>query len=107
MRPPSSAGDTTDAWARYTPIHRISLTPEEKTFHMNLEPFINQSHYVVLESASYCSIFKKFRSLGLRHMAVINFRNQVIGIVTRKDLARYETEIVDGNVGIQERSIVL
>ena len=34
---------------------RISLTPEEKTFHMNLEPFINQSHYVVLE-VSLCYI---------------------------------------------------
>ncbi|XP_005096600.1 H(+)/Cl(-) exchange transporter 7 [Aplysia californica] len=95
-----------DCYPRYTPIQRISLTSEERNYHMNLEPFINQSHYVVLESASYTSIFKKFRSLGLRHMVVINFRNEVIGIVTRKDLARYTTAVNDGIVTIEERTIV-
>ncbi|CAL1536656.1 unnamed protein product [Lymnaea stagnalis] len=95
-----------ESYPRYTPIQRISISPEEKSFHMNLAPFINQSHYVVLESSSYSSIFKKFRSLGLRHMVVINFRNQVIGIVTRKDLARYMTECKNGEITIQEKKII-
>ncbi|XP_059172369.1 H(+)/Cl(-) exchange transporter 7-like [Physella acuta] len=95
-----------ESYPRYTPIQRISISPEEKKFSLNLAPFINQSHYVVLETASYSSIFRKFRSLGLRHMVVINFKNQVIGIVTRKDLARYMTESKNGEISIRERTIV-
>ncbi|KAG1675713.1 H(+)/Cl(-) exchange transporter 7 [Nymphon striatum] len=42
-----------------------------------------------------CCIITKnlqgFRALGIRHMVVVNNRNEVIGIVTRKDLARYRT----------------
>ncbi|BFZ17897.1 hypothetical protein BsWGS_20936 [Bradybaena similaris] len=96
-----------ECYPRYTPIQKISISPVEKLFTMDLAPFINQSHFVVLESASYSSIFRKFRSLGLRHMVVINFRNQVIGIVTRKDLARYMTECKNGEVSIQEKTIVM
>ncbi|KAH9513089.1 H(+)/Cl(-) exchange transporter 7 [Bulinus truncatus] len=95
-----------ESYPRYTPIQRISISPEEKHFTMDLAPFINQSHFVVLESASYSSIFRKFRSLGLRHMVVINFKNQVIGIVTRKDLARYMTECKNGEISIQEKPLV-
>uniref|UniRef100_A0A2C9K7Z3 Chloride channel protein n=1 Tax=Biomphalaria glabrata TaxID=6526 RepID=A0A2C9K7Z3_BIOGL len=95
-----------ESYPRYTGIQRISISPEEKHYTMDLAPFINQSHFVVLETASYSSIFRKFRSLGLRHMVVINFRNQVIGIVTRKDLARFMTECKNGEISIQEIPII-
>lgn len=33
-----------------------------------------------------------FRTLGLRHLLVVNSRNQVLGIVTRQDLVGSTTE---------------
>ncbi|CAG5134838.1 unnamed protein product, partial [Candidula unifasciata] len=96
-----------EAYPRYIPIQKVSITPVEAQFTVDLAPFMNQSHYVVLESASYASIFRKFRSLGLRHMVVINFKNQVIGIVTRKDLARYMVTFKNGEINIREKTIIM
>jgi len=43
-----------------------------------------------------------FRTLGLRHLCVVNFRNEVLGIVTRIDLvsANYYQE----SSSVQRRS---
>jgi chloride channel 7 len=34
-------------------------------------------------------LYQQFRALGLRHLVVVNDDNEVVGLVTRKDLARY------------------
>ena len=33
-----------------------------------------------------------FRKLGMRHVVVVNIRNEVVGIITRKNLVTLETE---------------
>jgi CBS-domain-containing membrane protein len=38
------------------------------------------------EHASVQRAYRVFRTLGLRHLIVVNKRNQVLGIVTRHDL---------------------
>uniref|UniRef100_A0A0K8RHF5 Putative chloride channel protein n=1 Tax=Ixodes ricinus TaxID=34613 RepID=A0A0K8RHF5_IXORI len=58
---------------------------------MDLRPYMNSSAYTVSHTASLPRIFKLFRALGLRHLVVVNSSNMVVGIVTRKDLARYRT----------------
>ena len=35
-------------------------------------------------------IFRVFRAMGLRHLVVVGMRNEVLGLVTRKDLANIE-----------------
>lgn len=65
------------------------LTPEERNFTMDLRPVMNPSAYTVCHAASLNRIFRLFRALGLRHLVVLNDYNEVIGIVTRKDLAQY------------------
>ncbi|XP_042197047.1 H(+)/Cl(-) exchange transporter 7 isoform X2 [Callorhinchus milii] len=53
---------------------------------------ILRSQLIVLlkhKEASLPRAFRLFRALGLRHLVICNGSNKVIGIVTRKDLARY------------------
>jgi len=50
-------------------------------------------------------MFNLFRALGLRHMLVLNDNNEVVGMVTRKDLARFRVKHHGGgmeNVRITE-----
>lgn len=68
------------------------LSEEMYDYHVDLRAIMNPTPYTVLYSASFPRIYKLFRSLGLRHLVVIDDRNQVVGMITRKDLARYVRE---------------
>ncbi|XP_076440006.1 H(+)/Cl(-) exchange transporter 7-like isoform X2 [Babylonia areolata] len=94
--------DFRDNYPRYPPIHHISISPIEREYKVNLEPFMNTSPYTVNETASFSRIFKLFRGLGLRHLVVINGDSEVLGMVTRKDLARYRVTHKKGKMKVEE-----
>lgn len=50
------------------------------------EPYVNQSAVSVPGKFSLERAYIIFRTLGLRHMAVVDELNRVIGVITRKDL---------------------
>ena len=71
---------------------------------MDLRPVMNPTPSIILASTPLPQIFRRFRALGLvriyflislfsilsqRHMLVCNDNNEVVGVVTRKDLARF------------------
>ncbi|XP_017490317.1 PREDICTED: H(+)/Cl(-) exchange transporter 7-like [Rhagoletis zephyria] len=62
------------------------LEDHELEYTLDLRPVMNPSAYTVCHAASYNRIFRLFRALGLRHIVVLNDYNEVVGIVTRKDL---------------------
>ena len=37
-----------------------------------------------------------FRTMGLRHLVIVNVHNEVVGIVTRKDLVHLDNRTVRG-----------
>ena len=44
---------------------------------LDLEPYYNKSPYSVRKSSSLARIFQLFRTVGLRHLAVVTVHNQV------------------------------
>ncbi len=46
-----------------------------------------------------------FRGLGLRHLVVVNDKNEVVGMITRKDLARFRMTHKQGHTSIEELPI--
>lgn len=56
------------------------------------EPYVNQSAMSVQRKFSLSRTYILFRTLGLRHLTVVNHHNQVVGIITRKDLMGYNLE---------------
>ncbi|XP_059485794.1 H(+)/Cl(-) exchange transporter 7 [Neocloeon triangulifer] len=78
-----------DAYPRYPKIQQIHISELERTFSIDLRPFMNPAPYTVPLAASLPRVFKLFRGLGLRHLPVMNDKFEVVGIVTRKDLAKY------------------
>ena len=56
------------------------------------EPYTNQSTMSVASKLSLHRAYVIFRSLGLRHMVVVDDVNRVVGVVTRKDLMAHNIE---------------
>lgn len=81
------------SYPRYPKLEEVvaSLSEEMYKYHVDLRSVMALS-YTVHYSASFPRIFQLFRSLGLRHLVVIDDRNEVVGMITRKDLARYVRE---------------
>ncbi|KAJ6218155.1 hypothetical protein RDWZM_009312 [Blomia tropicalis] len=68
---------------------KTELQPYERNYTLDLRPVMNPSAYTVCHAASLNRIFRLFRALGLRHIVVLNDYNEVVGIVTRKDIVHY------------------
>lgn len=81
-------------YPNYPSLDEVVATLSEAMYecHVDLRSVMNPTCYTVLYSASFPRIYKLFRSLGLRHLVVTDDRNQVVGMLTRKDLARYVRE---------------
>ncbi|XP_076458922.1 LOW QUALITY PROTEIN: H(+)/Cl(-) exchange transporter 7-like [Babylonia areolata] len=100
-----TTADFRDNYPRYPPIHHISISALERDYTVDLEPYMNTSPYTVHETASFPRIFRLFRGLGLRHLVVINSDSEVLGMVTRKDLARYKVTHHGGEMRMEEKMI--
>ncbi|XP_034567114.1 H(+)/Cl(-) exchange transporter 7 isoform X2 [Notolabrus celidotus] len=90
--------DFRDAYPRFPPIQSIHVSQDERECMMDLTEFMNATPYTVPQETSLPRVFKLFRALGLRHLVVVDDSNRVIGLVTRKDLARYHL----GKHGLEE-----
>ncbi|XP_043281524.1 H(+)/Cl(-) exchange transporter 7 [Venturia canescens] len=89
-------------YPRYPTVDEINITEEEKTYTVELRPFMNPSPYTLQHSATLPRAFRLFRALGLRHLPVVNDINEVIGMITRKDVARYRIWRHCGKMGLDE-----
>ncbi|CAG0908882.1 unnamed protein product [Cyprideis torosa] len=89
-------------YPRYPDIRDVEFLSDELEYTMDLRPFMGPAPYTVYYCASLPRIFKLFRGLGLRHLVVINDAQEVVGIVTRKDLARFRVWKHRCQMGLEE-----
>lgn len=78
--------DMEGSYPRYPSINDIQLDDDERDLWMDLTPYMNSTPHTVQEQTPVPRAFRLFRSLGLRHLIVLNRRNEVRGVITRKDL---------------------
>jgi len=73
-------------YPRYPTIDDINMRNSDRNCWLDLRPYVNTSPYTGYETASIQRTYRLFRTLGLRFLCVVNHNNQVVGIITRKDL---------------------
>jgi len=60
-----------------------------KEYVIDLKPYIDRSHPLVVDTSSFSDAYRTFQTLGLRHLPVIDCDFQVVGILTRHDLLSF------------------
>ncbi|XP_063180068.1 chloride channel protein D-like isoform X2 [Chroicocephalus ridibundus] len=73
-------------------LNRYTTDPQYQQLFINLEPYINKSAMSVQAHFSLQRTYIIFRTLGLRHLTVVDQQNQVVGVITRKDLMPFPLE---------------
>lgn len=84
-------------YPRFPLIDTVHLNPTEKSNFIDLSPFMNQTPYTVRQSTTLSRVFRTFRTIGLRHMVVVDDVCNVVGMITRKNLAHFE-ELVRSDI---------
>nr|XP_039274350.1 chloride transport protein 6-like [Styela clava] len=59
---------------------------------IDLTPYLNRSCPTIPDTFSLHRTYIIFRTLGLRHLPAVNETNEVVGIITRKDLMGFKLE---------------
>jgi len=76
----------------YGRLQKFLENPEICDQYIDLSPYINKSSVTVQDTFSLHRTYIVFRTLGLRHLPIVNKHNKVVGIITRKDLMGFKLE---------------
>lgn len=101
-----AVNDFRDMYPRYPEIEDIDIPQEHMKMKIDLRQFINLSPYTCNESVSFARLFNLFRSMGLRHLVIVNENNKAVGMVTRKDLAKFRKWRKQGSSGVQQLGLI-
>lgn len=71
----------------------------------DLRPFMQRHPFVVHADARLSRAYRLFRAMGLRHMYITPSRPQIVGVVTRKDLAEECAALTLGERGAEESAM--
>eukprot|EP01028_Stygiella_incarcerata_P011206 TRINITY_DN622_c2_g1_i1.p1 TRINITY_DN622_c2_g1~~TRINITY_DN622_c2_g1_i1.p1 ORF type:complete len:798 (-),score=167.80 TRINITY_DN622_c2_g1_i1:291-2684(-) len=82
----------TKGYPRPPKLEQIDIREEDMDMYIDLNPYWNPYPLTVNEETSLTRVYNLFRTVGLRHLCVVNMLNQVVGIITRKDLTEHEIE---------------
>ncbi|XP_076449096.1 H(+)/Cl(-) exchange transporter 7-like [Babylonia areolata] len=86
-------------------IKDLELTEEEKHCVMDFRHYMSRTPYTITPDFSMPRVFRLFRGLGLRHLVVVDEEYQPIGMVTRKDLAKYRAGTKRGMLHMEQLTI--
>jgi len=81
-----------NVYPRYVLITELSVTQLQRQYYIDLRPYLDPAPYTVREAASLERAYRLFRTLGLRHLPVVDSRQRVAGMVTRVNLSHHHLE---------------
>lgn len=74
------------AYPRYPKVEELVINETDRGCWLDLRPYTDTAPFTVQDCGSVQRTYKIFRTLGLRHLIVVDAANRVKGIITRKDL---------------------
>uniref|UniRef100_A0A8D3DLZ0 Chloride channel protein n=1 Tax=Scophthalmus maximus TaxID=52904 RepID=A0A8D3DLZ0_SCOMX len=85
-QPRLSYAEMTEDYPRYPDIHDLDLALLNPRMIVDVTPYMNPSPYIVSPNTRVSQVFNLFRTMGLRHLPVVNAVGEIVGIITRHNL---------------------
>ncbi|GAB1289231.1 Chloride channel protein [Apodemus speciosus] len=85
-QPRLSYAEMAEDYPRYPDIHDLDLTLLNPRMIVDVTPYMNPSPFTVSPNTHVSQVFNLFRTMGLRHLPVVNAVGEIVGIITRHNL---------------------
>uniref|UniRef100_A0A5F9D154 Chloride channel protein n=1 Tax=Oryctolagus cuniculus TaxID=9986 RepID=A0A5F9D154_RABIT len=85
-QPRLSYAEMAEDYPRFPDIHDLDLTLLNPRMIVDVTPYMNPSPFTVSPNTHVSQVFNLFRTMGLRHLPVVNAVGEIVGIVTRHNL---------------------
>ncbi|XP_077949293.1 H(+)/Cl(-) exchange transporter 6 isoform X2 [Gasterosteus aculeatus] len=85
-QPRLSYAEMTEDYPRYPDIHDLDLALLNPRMIVDVAPYMNPCPYTVSPNTHISQVFNLFRTMGLRHLPVVNAVGEIVGIITRHNL---------------------
>ncbi|KAM3921298.1 H(+)/Cl(-) exchange transporter 6 [Leptodactylus fuscus] len=85
-QPRLSHAEMSEDYPRYPDIHDVNLTLLNPRMIVDVTPYMNPSPFTVSPNTPVSQVFNLFRTMGLRHLPVVNAVGEIVGIITRHNL---------------------
>ncbi|XP_043355966.1 chloride transport protein 6 isoform X3 [Dermochelys coriacea] len=85
-QPRLSYAEMAEDYPRYPDIHDLDLTLLNPRMIVDVTPYMNPSPFTVSPNTHASQVFNLFRTMGLRHLPVVNAVGEIVGIITRHNL---------------------
>ncbi|XP_014828236.1 PREDICTED: chloride transport protein 6 isoform X2 [Poecilia mexicana] len=85
-QPRLSFTEMTEDYPRYPDIHEVDLALLNPRMIVDVTPYMNSCPYTVSPNTRISQVFNLFRTMGLRHLPVVNAVGEIVGIITRHNL---------------------
>lgn len=81
-------------YPRAPDIDETAVSAADMKEWIDLAPYINLP-YTIRDRSPLSRVFRLFRTMGLRHLVVVDVGQRVVGIITRKDLTHLEARLIE------------
>ncbi|XP_061113542.1 H(+)/Cl(-) exchange transporter 6 [Conger conger] len=85
-QPRLSYAEMTEDYPRFPDIHDLDLAQLNPRMIVDVTPYMNPCPYTVSPNTHVSQVFNLFRTMGLRHLPVVNAVGEIVGIITRHNL---------------------
>lgn len=75
-------------------INQLEIDPADLDEWIDLAPYHNLP-YTIRDRSPLSRVFRLFRTMGLRHLVVVDIGQRVVGIITRKDLTHLQARLIE------------
>ncbi|XP_036727648.1 chloride transport protein 6 isoform X1 [Balaenoptera musculus] len=85
-QPRLSYAEMAEDYPRYPDIHDLDLTLLNPRMIVDVTPYMNPAPFTVSPNTHVSQVFNLFRTMGLRHLPVVNAVGEIVGVITRHNL---------------------
>lgn len=82
------------SYPHYPDITDIELSAADRNAYLDVRAYMDTAPFVLNESSTIQRCYRFFRTMGLRHLIVVDDHYKATGIITRKDITEHRLERV-------------